>query len=135
MELPVPGQTVTSCLEVGRRPHNEMRCSSLRRRSTLETLLQGGAVFHRLTKPGRSEEGPSRDWPSGSPASPRFTKFSRVKDKRDGWCLVSPAAVPGWGDLALPGGYILCSGRHQFMSLFSTTSVSSNQTSLPILFL
>lgn len=74
-------------------------------------LLKESGVFHHLRKPGRSEEGPSGGWPSGSPASPRFREsgtsgtggvLSLLLPSRDGVTWRSPKA-----------------GRHVFTSLCS----------------
>lgn len=50
-----------------------------------------------------------------------FSPFPRVRDKRDGWCLVSPAAVPGRGDLALPEGW----ETRVHESVFSATTAAT----------
>ena len=94
-------------------------------------LLRESGVSHHLRKPGCSEEGPSGERPRGSPASPGVSTFSRVRDKRHGWCLVSPAAFPGRGDLALPEACTLCSGRHVFTSLCSQQPLQGTCDSLP----
>lgn len=75
MELPVPGQTVTSCLEVGRQPHNQTRCSSFEGGGHWKLSYKGAGVFtvsgsQAAVKRGRPETGQAA--PQLLPVSSRF---------------------------------------------------------------